>query len=271
VDVEIKPRVAAAGQKAPVTLCLTNSSRYSAYNVCLTVKLPRQIVLLRGRPNIEIEKLESGASHTVDLLIQIEKPGIYTVSCPHFSYISGDGNTQHITDYQLSLEAKTMPVVERPAVGAAPKGVSAPKAPLARAYVFISYAHADQVLVERVVANLERHGIRCWMDKEGIRLGARDWDTVVRAAIKGSRAVVLMASPSARASGYVCGELTVADTYKQHIFPVWVSGEHWIDCVPLNFGGTQRVDARGEGDTREIANLIRILQDLTSPAASERR
>jgi len=35
------------------------------------------------------------------------------------------------------------------------------------------------------------------------------------------------------------------DVHHLPIYPLWVAGIQWINCIPLGWGGTQYIDARG--------------------------
>lgn len=113
-----------------------------------------------------------------------------------------------------------------------------------RSYVFISYAHANASLVQRLSADMKMRGINAWIDKSGLKAGEPDWENALRVAISGASAVILIASPDARASRYVRDELRIADMYHRRIYPVWVAGEQWMDSVPMGLGGIQYIDAR---------------------------
>ena len=85
--------------------------------------------------------------------------------------------------------------------------------------LFISYAHVDLGLVEPVLSELDALGRRVWIDRSEMT-GSGGWAGQIVAAIKQSRAVVLMASPRAYASHHVVRELYLAMSNNKPIVPL---------------------------------------------------
>jgi hypothetical protein len=133
-------------------------------------------------------------------------------------------------------------------------------------HVFVSYSRDDEVFLQRLVADLQAHGITVWIDKSGIPPGTPDWEDALRAAISTSQAVILIASPKSRISRYVRDELSIAERYKHRIYPIWVDGTEWIDCIPLGYGRTQYIDARGSLYTSALNELVVALDTLSVPS-----
>ncbi len=106
IKVEFKPDILTLGKETTVALYLSNVARLPVYKICLTLKFPSGVILLRGLRDIEIEKLDAGTSYTVQLQIRAEKIGTYYVTSPNFSYRGGDGINQRVTDLQLNLEVQ---------------------------------------------------------------------------------------------------------------------------------------------------------------------
>ncbi|HEY6411094.1 MAG TPA: hypothetical protein VIY29_26855, partial [Ktedonobacteraceae bacterium] len=78
------------------------------------------------------------------------------------------------------------------------------------------------------------------------------------------------ASEEARKSPYVKDELRLAhDVHHLPIYPLWVAGAQWINCIPLGWGGTQYIDARG-GEAQYQAALRQLIAALSgaNPVAS---
>jgi hypothetical protein len=137
-------------------------------------------------------------------------------------------------------------------------------------HIFISYSRANISFVQRLGADLQRNGITVWIDQSGLQPGTPDWETALRDAIGKAHAVILIASEEARKSPYVKDELRLAhDVHHLPIYPLWVAGTQWINCIPLGWGGTQYIDARG-GESQYQAALHQLIAVLSgaSPAAS---
>ncbi|MEP7288798.1 MAG: TIR domain-containing protein [Chloroflexota bacterium] len=134
--------------------------------------------------------------------------------------------------------------------------------------VFISYSRADQAFISRLIDDLQARGVRVWIDQSGLEPGTPDWEDALREAIRASRALLLIASPNSRKSRYVKDEIRIAEMYQRPVYPVWASGEQWMESIPMGWGGTQAIDAR---EARYADALTRIVQTLSNiaPAASK--
>jgi len=137
-------------------------------------------------------------------------------------------------------------------------------------HVFISYSHANITFVHRLASDLQSNGITVWVDQSGLAPGTPDWETALRDAIGKAHAVILIASEEARKSPYVKDELRLAhDVHHLPIYPLWVAGTQWINSIPLGWGGTQYIDARG-GEAQYQAALHQLIAALSgaNPVAS---
>lgn len=125
--------------------------------------------------------------------------------------------------------------------------------------LFISYSRQDSVVVDQIRADLTARGLRVWMDTQGLHSGTPDWERAIRTAINESRAVLYCGSPEALQSPYVQGELQIAASLGVRIVPLWVRGDHWIDCAPMHMAKQQYLDFRMQRD------IDRLLKDLATP------
>ncbi len=79
---------------------------------------------------------------------------------------------------------------------------------------------------------------------------------------------MLIASPSVIKSLYIKGELNLAKRYlPRRIYPVWIEGTDWLDCVPLDFINTQYIDMRKGKYETGLNTLVNVLK--TAEASSE--
>lgn len=132
---------------------------------------------------------------------------------------------------------------------------------LQRPYVFISYPRFEEVFVKRLVQDLGARGFQVWRDETNIAPGSPDWETAIRDAIRDAYAVVLIASPKVTKSLYIKGELSLAKRYHPNcIYPIWINGTEWSDCVPIDFINTQYIDMRGERYITELNTLMHVLR-----------
>lgn len=131
-----------------------------------------------------------------------------------------------------------------------------------REHVFISYSRANREFVEQFVADLQRQHIEVWIDKRGLVAGTPDWEQALRDAIRHARAVILIASPQSRSSRYVKDEISIAEMYQRPILPIWADGNEWMDSIPMGYGHTQAVDARGTRYNEGVSEIINRLGEL---------
>jgi hypothetical protein len=127
-------------------------------------------------------------------------------------------------------------------------------------HIFISFSRDDKAIAEQIIDTLNRKDIPTWIDYSKLTPGTRDWEAAIRAAIDKSFAVVVLASPQSRASKYVRGELSLAESKGHQIYPLWIDGTEWSDCIPLGMTYAQFIDARGERQENGIAELCRVLE-----------
>ncbi len=126
-------------------------------------------------------------------------------------------------------------------------------------HLFISYSHEDRTIVDRLRQDLSNAGLSIWIDKIGLKPGTSDWEEALREAIGAASAVLYIASPNAWRSVYVRDELALARDAKKPIYPLWIAGERWMECVPLGYGSTQNLDLREDQYASGLARLIGAL------------
>lgn len=100
--------------------------------------------------------------------------------------------------------------------------------------VFISYSRKDFHIVDRLRNDLRDAKIGIWIDKVGLTPGTLSWEQALRDAIADADAVLLCAS---RESPYVRDEVALAKQANKPIYPAWVDGENWLNCIPFGLGG----------------------------------
>jgi hypothetical protein len=93
-------------------------------------------------------------------------------------------------------------------------------------YVFISYAAADQATANRLVAEIEKREIPCWISSRNIRPG-QDYQNAIVRALEGAGVVLLLFSQAANESAEIPKELALASKFKKTIIPARI-----MDIVP---------------------------------------
>jgi hypothetical protein len=90
--------------------------------------------------------------------------------------------------------------------------------------VFISYSSHDQGIADRLYADLQANGVRCWMDREDLRTGATR-RTEIHQAIREHHKLLLLLSAASIASAWVEDEVEAALRFeqlekRQKLFPI---------------------------------------------------
>jgi uncharacterized protein len=108
-------------------------------------------------------------------------------------------------------------------------------------YIFISYAHKDTAIRQRILDSLRRLNNPVWIDTDNLQPGTPNWEGNIEKAIKGCGAVVVLLSPAASISEWVLREVQFADVHLKRIIPVLVDGNEQ-SSIPIHLISYQRVD-----------------------------
>jgi hypothetical protein len=129
-------------------------------------------------------------------------------------------------------------------------------------HVFLSYAHENQKTVIEIYHTLQNNGIWCWIDFQGIRIGA-SWNRKIWNELEVSWSLVVFISPESMASDYVEEEYLWAAGNGKHIFPLVL-----IACsFPPIFYRLQRIDGTGDLKTAvtKLIDEIKSHKDYPRP------
>jgi hypothetical protein len=139
---------------------------------------------------------------------------------------------------------------------------------------FISYSTRDQMFAERLHADLQNKGVRCWFAPHDLPIGAKTWDTIDEAIRLRDKLLVILSRASLD-SDWVEDEVTKAHAEERArkevvLFPIRIdnaamsTAEPWV--VKLR-------DQRNIGDFRQWKkpagyqkSLERLLRDLKAGA-----
>jgi hypothetical protein len=140
---------------------------------------------------------------------------------------------------------------------------------------FISYSAKDQMFAERLHADLQNKGVRCWFAPHDLPIGAKTWDAIDQ-AIRLRDKLLLILSKASLASDWVEDEVSKANAEERSrknvvLFPIRIdnavmsTAEAW--AVKLR-------DQRNIGDFRQWKkpaeyqkSLERLLRDLKASSA----
>lgn len=113
IALSLHPNEIHCNQLTRVALRLTNTSVGTYTNVRLTFRLPREILILRGKSQLpRISSLEKGAYHEYELYIKAACPGIFHLSSTNFSYLNSIG--QAIRPSQILIPIQVIPTKNIP-------------------------------------------------------------------------------------------------------------------------------------------------------------
>lgn len=166
--------------------------------------------------------------------------------------------TRELFDF-YSAAARDLGLDDAPAAPA--RQAPLPAARDAVAPVFISYSSRQSDSAQRVCDYLERHGVRCWIAPRDIRPGG-NYATQIVHAIRGCRALVLLASENTNVSGHVSNEVSLAFDCKKVIVPFKLEDLTFSDEYLYFLGRKHWIDAFADFDQ----GLKSLLQTLSSAA-----
>ena len=85
--------------------------------------------------------------------------------------------------------------------------------------VFISYSRKDKDTVKLIFEQMEKAGVKCWLDMDGMYSGV-SFKKVIVDAIKQSKVLLFMSSENSNKSRNVVSEVSIAVEYGKKIIPV---------------------------------------------------
>ena len=124
--------------------------------------------------------------------------------------------------------------------------------------VFISYSRRDAPAVDRLATELERRGLRVWVDRSGL-VGGADWTTEIVAAIREADAFVVVLSRWSIASDDVANELHLAGERNLPVFPVLLETVEIPETLAYHLAGRQRYELGGDQARYEVDRLARAI------------
>jgi hypothetical protein len=134
------------------------------------------------------------------------------------------------------------------------------------AQVFISYSRRDLSFVKRLVADLQKTGIKVWYDLSGLEGGAR-WRVEIQNAIQASDYVIVVLSPASTQSEWVENEYLFASNLKRKILPLM-----YRECeLPMSFLNLNYIDVQDENYSRNFEKITRFLNQESLPPSSIER
>ena len=129
--------------------------------------------------------------------------------------------------------------------------------------VFISHSSKDDVWVDKLIADLEKHGIQTWVDHHQIKLTHR-WNQEVHKALSACNQLIAIISEDSIDSENCQNEWYFFIGKKKEVLPVWLKGPEMY----FQFSTTQWADFRTDYDAG-LKKLIHYLTDNITNVPAE--
>jgi TolB-like protein len=131
-------------------------------------------------------------------------------------------------------------------------------------WVFVSHASPDAAVAKRIVAALERDGIRCWIAPRDVPAGAQYADAIVRAISEASVFLVLLSAHSI-GSAHVGREVERAGSKGRRFLALRLDAAPLTPALEYFLGESQWADFEA-GERAAEARLLQAIRQAPGPA-----
>lgn len=128
--------------------------------------------------------------------------------------------------------------------------------------IFISYAHEDSAVMDKIQSHLDAAGYAVWIDRASIA-GGELWRVRIVEAIENSDIFLLMLSRNSVRSKHVLQELNIADGESKPILPVLIETTEIPREMKLQLSGLQAIMLEAD-DFSNIDVLYQSINQLAS-------
>jgi hypothetical protein len=135
------------------------------------------------------------------------------------------------------------------------------------AHVFLSYSSRNCAEATQIAEQLERSGVRVWLDHDRIS-GGENYGPKIVDAVKNAKALLLCCSRESVVSQNVKQEVQLAWTYRVPCLPVLIDGVKDFAHLEYWLAGLQFVDLTFCPREAGIAEILTGLRAISEPAAS---
>jgi hypothetical protein len=133
--------------------------------------------------------------------------------------------------------------------------------------VMLSYSRSDSAEADRLIADLQKRGVRAWRDTEAIPGGA-EWMAAIVAAIEKCKVVIFLASQHSLRSTQVPQELSLAREHGRTIVPVFLEDVKPQGAFAYMLTGKNRLEFF---KNERPENLNKLMQALASAGVTPER
>jgi hypothetical protein len=129
-------------------------------------------------------------------------------------------------------------------------------------FLAAAYAAAEREFTTRLKAHLQARGVTVLSSRTLRRQGVENQRKALQEAIRTAKAILLIASPETRSSRHVQKALQMAGIYRSPICAVWIDGESWQECVPLEHGEIfATIDVRKLNGQHVFEDIVATLEE----------
>jgi hypothetical protein len=132
--------------------------------------------------------------------------------------------------------------------------------------VFVSHASQDATLANRIVENLEQHGIKCWISPRDATPGSQYADEIV-GAINDAKVLVLVFSDYAVTSPHVGREIERAASKRRRIVGLRTDAAPLTRSFEYFLSESQWIDVAALGVPAALAKLVQAVRQSLAPSS----
>ena len=121
-------------------------------------------------------------------------------------------------------------------------------------YLFLSYAHTDKEIVEKIIIGLKENMCRVWYD-EGLTPG-ESWSDDLAEHLKNATVVVVVLTQSSVISRYVKAEINYAISKKIKLIPVFFEHIDLPAGLEMMLSSTQYLNLYNKDINQQISDII---------------
>ena len=136
------------------------------------------------------------------------------------------------------------------------------------AYVFVSHSSVDVGFAEKLVRDLERSGVPCWLAPRDLPPSV-SYPTAIIEATQRAVAVIVVLSRHAYDSEHVCREVERAAHIKKPLFPIRIDREPLRGDLEYFLSNRQHIDFLKGRRSEDVQKLAQELKRLFSEEESE--
>lgn len=138
--------------------------------------------------------------------------------------------------------------------------------------VFVSYSSKNKKIVDAIVADFERNGVKCWYAPRDIMPG-EPWAAAITRALESAKVMLLVYTSESNSSHQVMNEVNLAASANKVIVPFRLTQEQMNDQLAYYLARYQWVDgvegATFNKDVERLRDHVIVIKDAKEVSSSE--